>query len=602
MGVIKDLVWDVVQQGGQALARRLLPQILPLTEMTGGVLQKAARQSAVDTGLLKPLDAFPSVVSQRGMNQGLLGTLDVPTKIPGQAPKPAWPGAREFPAGSRATSFLPQPYQGPRTRGGALAPRMEAPSAPRPAVDFTEDLITPSMPTPSAPRVAEELGGDLPLRQRAGAEALTEYTTSKGAVRQPGTKLGGQPYSGKPYATEGNIEAARAAASPELSPSSFLREGRPFAGEELGRSMFLDEGFPDMFTGEYRIDPELLRRLPPEAVERFVRMGRQQTPEMSPGIRAAFGVDAGPAPVDLASDRAFELARGLRNSAAGARTLDLSGIDPRVLLAFGGGASAAALGLDLAMSDRGEGGSARVGEVPTTAQAPEASGADRVLDLAQLILNSPAGANIDPRKLFTEDNGAPLAPVGIPQGDVPSSANAMTTSGGIEKNSAELAALAQANPAAAAAARMLAPMSPEKYSSPREYFAAREAYANKPAVRDALAAFAGSTASSPEMATNLQQWAQANPALAYELQRRALANPAANQQSAESVTTSAIDTPLGSDNQANAVGNAQAVGAAAVAPTQGNFDMAAATSIQQKPHLQLTQRLINQARQRAGLF
>jgi hypothetical protein len=177
----------------------------------------------------------------------------------------------------------------------------------------------------------------------------------------------------------------------------------------------------------------------------------------------------------------------------------------------------------------------------------------------------------------------------------------MTTSGGIEENSDALAALAQADPAAAAAARMLAPMSPEKYSSPREYFAAREAYANKPAVKDALAAFAGSTASSPEMATNLQQWAQANPALAYELQRRALANPAANQQSAESVTTSAVDTPLGSDNQANAVGNAQAVGAAAVAPTQGNFDMAAATSLQQKPYLQLTQRLIDQARQRTGI-
>jgi len=105
----------------------------------------------------------------------------------------------------------------------------------------------------------------------------------------------------------------------------------------------------------------------------------------------------------------------------------------------------------------------------------------------------------------------------------------------------------------------------------------------------------------PEVEATLQQLVQANPALAYELQRRALANPAANQQSAESVTTSAIDTSLGSDNQANAVGNAQAVGAAAVAPNQGNFDMAAATSPQEKPYLQRTKELINQARQMAGM-
>jgi len=581
MGAL-NLVLKAVQD--PAMAKRLLGGLGPMIEMMGGQIQQTGRRAAQQAGLVDELTAFPSVVSQRGMNQGLLGTLDVPTKIPGQAPKPAWEGVPEFPAGSRGTGFLPQSPQGPRTRGGELAPRMEAPSAPRPAVGSTEDLITPSMPTPSAPRVAEELGGNLPLRQRAGAEALTEYTTSKGAVRQPGTKLGGQPYSGAPVATGRNIETIA---------SGGARAGDievPVNIGEKGRNIFLDEGLPDMFTGEYRIDPELLRRLPPEAVERFVRMGRQQTPEMSRGVRAAFGVDAGPAPVDLAADRAFELAQGLRNSAAGARTLDLSGIDPRVLFALGGGASATGLGASMMMNNRGEEGSAVVGEVPTTAKAPELPASD--------LTPQPQATGL----LFADDNGAPLAPVGIPQGDVPSSPTAMTTSGGIEENSDALAALAQADPAAAAAARMLAPMSPEKYSSPREYFAAREAYANKPAVKDALAAFAGSTASSPEMATNLQQWAQANPALAYELQRRALANPAANQQSAESVTTSAVDTPLGSDNQANAVGNAQAVGAAAVAPSQGNFDMAAATNPQEKPYLQRTQELINQARQRAGLF
>ena len=576
-------VRDLILEGGQEAAKRLLPRVLPATEMIGSEIQKAGRQLAVDTGLMRYLDAFPSVVSQQ-KSPNLLGTLDVPTKIPGQAPKPAWEGASPFPPDSRPVGFLPQPYQGPGFggRSGALVPVSVQPQRVQKIAPVAEEIpLRSSRPAPApTPQVPEEFGGYLDLRNPAGAEALVPFKTGRGAVRPEGTKIGGQPYSGKPYATEGNIEAARAAASPELNPQSFVREGRPVAGEELGRSMFIEKDMTDPWN-EYEIDPAIF--------EGFVRMGRRQGPETAQTVRAAFGVDAGSAPVDLAADRAFEIARNLRNSAAGARTLDLSGIDPRVLLALGGGASAAGLGASVMMNNRGEEGSPVVGEVPTTAKAPELPASD--------LTPQPQA----PGLLFADDNGAPLAPVGTPQGDVPSSATAMTTSGGIEENSDALAALAQADPAAAAAARMLAPMSPEKYSSPREYFAAREAYANKPAVKDALAAFAGSTASSPEMATNLQQWAQANPALAYELQRRALANPAANQQSAESVTTSAVDTPLGSDNQANAVGNAQAVGAAAVAPTQGNFDMAAATSLQQKPYLQLTQRLIDQARQRTGI-
>ena len=347
----------LLQEGGQEAARRLLPKVLPATEMIGGELQKAGRQLAVDTGLMKYLDAFPSVVSQQ-RSQGLLGTLDVPTKIPGQAPKPAWEKAPVPPAGSRpVNTLLPQSPQGPRTRGGELAPRMEAPQAPRPTVGFTEDLITPSMPAPAAPRVAEELGANLPLRQRAGAEALTEYTTSRGAVRQPGTKVGGQPYSGAPFATERNIETIASGGARVGDIETPVNIG------EQGRSIFLDKGLPDMFTGEYRIDPELLRQLPPEVVERFARMGRQQTPEMSRVARAAFGPDAGPAPMDAVADRAFAIAQGLRNAGAGARTMDLSGLlDPRVMAALGGVTAAGGLGAGLMMSDPGKEGSAPVGE------------------------------------------------------------------------------------------------------------------------------------------------------------------------------------------------------------------------------------------------
>ena len=573
----------LLQEGGQEAARRLLPKVLPATEMVGGELQKAGRQIAVDTGLMKYLDAFPSVVSQQ-RSQGLLGTLDVPTKIPGQAPKPAWEKAPVPPAGSRpVNTLLPQSPQGPRTRGGELAPRMEAPQAPRPTVGFTEDLITPSMPAPAAPRVAEELGANLPLRQRAGAEALTEYTTSRGAVRQPGTKLGGQPYSGAPFATERNIETIASGGARMGDIETPVNIG------EQGRSIFLDKGLPDMFTGEYRIDPQLLRQLPPEVVERFARMGRQQTPEMSRVARAAFGPDAGPAPMDAVADRAFAIAQGLRNAGAGARTMDLSGLlDPRVMAALGGVTAAGGLGAGLMMSDRGEEGSAPVGEVPTTGKAPE--------------MPIPAPTPEAPGVLFRDENGAPLGAIGSSAGVVPSSPNTIVTTGNEQQESAVREALAQADPTAAALARMVAPMSPEKYSSPAEYFAAREAFARQPQTREALAAYAASTGRDAAMQENLAAWGRANPALAYELQRRSLANPAANQQSPESMTTSTIDAAMGSDNAANAVGNAQAIGAAAVAPNQGNTDLTAVTSPQEKPYLRRTQDLIREAAQNIGMY
>lgn len=584
MGALNLVLKGIQQVGDPASARRLLGGLMPLVEMMGGQLQQTGRRAAQQAGLVDEVTAFPSVISRKGMNQGLLGTLDVQTKIPGQAPKPAWGNAPVPPAGSRpVNTLLPQSPQGPRTRGGELAPRMEAPQAPRQTAGFTEDLITPSMATPDAPRVAEELGGNLPLRQRGGAEALTEYTTSKGAVRQPGTKLGGQPYSGAPFATERNIETIASGGARAGDIEAPVNIG------ERGRNLFLDAGFPDMFTGEYRIDPELLRRLPPEAVESFVRMGRQQTPEMGRSVRAAFGPGAGPAPTDAVADRAFAIAQALRNASAGARTMDLSGLlDPRVMAALGGLTAAGGLGAAFMMSDRGEEGSAPVGELPTTGKAPE----------MPISVPTPETPGI----LFRDENGAPLGAIGSTAGAVPSSPNTIVTTGSDQRESAVREALAQADPAAAALARMVAPMSPEKYSSPAEYFAAREAFASQPQTREALAAYAASTGRDAVMQQNLEAWGRANPALAYELQRRSLANPAANQQSAESMTTSAIDTSLGSDNTANAVGNAQAVGAAAVAPTQGNYDLAAATSPQEKPYLQRTQDLIRQAAQNIGMY
>jgi hypothetical protein len=107
---------------------------------------------------------------------------------------------------------------------------------------------------------------------------------------------------------------------------------------------------------------------------------------------------------------------------------------------------------------------------------------------------------------------------------------------------------------------------------------------------------------SATIGSQLSEWAQANPALAYEYQRRQLVNPAANQQSAESITTTTITTPMGSETSANAVGNAEATGQAAVSPSQGSFEMVDATRPQVQSNLQRVQEFIQRQAPRSRMY
>ena len=290
----------------------------------------------------------------------------------------------------------------------------------------------------------------------------------------------------------------------------------------------------------------------------------------------------------------------IRNAMAGARQLDLSKVDPSLL--YGGGA--AGLGLLGALAYRATG----QGDQVTPAIDQLSGGAQG---------GSPGVGSMDggtggrPPVLFAEDDGSVLgagdpnvAPVNAPgPGNIDPTAPApMVTSGGIESAGAALAALAQADPAAAAAERMVAPMSPERYGSLAEYNAAVQSYANKPEVKQSLMKFASTTSQDPAVAANLATWAGANPALAYALQQRALRNPAANQQSSEAITTTLPTAEMGSDNSANAVGMAEAAGQAAVAPTQGSFDLMDATRPQVKPHLQRAQDFIQRMAPRAATY
>ena len=67
-----------------------------------------------------------------------------------------------------------------------------------------------------------------------------------------------------------------------------------------------------------------------------------------------------------------------------------------------------------------------------------------------------------------------------------------------------------------------------------------------------------------EQAQAYDEWAAANPALVYEMQRRQqLAAPSQSEQMNNTVQMSTISTAMGSNNVANAAGNAEAAGSQA---------------------------------------
>lgn len=553
----------------------LARQVMPMVMGTGDrVLVERTTNALRNLGAKVPSQPAP----------GLLGSRTVPTaRQLGQAPKPQFgPGAGipTPPAGSRPVNTLtPQPFQGPRTRGGELA-RTAQDSVPSPAArtQFTEDLIsqpvaqgTARPPVQGPSMTGTPVQGQLDLRFPAGARASADYTTARGAVRPEGTPIGGQPFRGGPVATERNLETIRLSqAQPGAARSASIPEGQ--------QSIFTSR-LPDIFSGEYNIRPELLRQLPREVQERIGTMMMREAADLGPvAPRAAFGPGAGPAPVDPAASAAFA-----RNAASGAELVDLGALlNNPVFRAATGAAGLGLYGAGVAGMMSGD----RTGE--TTAGTP------------------PSLPPTTP--MFTEMDGSPLGAVApgvvappTATGNIDPSVAAPTVTGGnLQQESATREALAQYAPGAAAVRRAVEPMSPERYRSIEEYAAARQAYGQaKPEIQELMKYMEGQ---SPSIGGGLAMWAKSNPVLAYRFQERQLVNPAANQQSAESITTTTVTSPIGTQIDAAAVGNAQATADAAVNPSQGAFDMVGATAPQVQPNLQRVKEFIQRQAPRAAMY
>lgn len=225
------------------------------------------------------------------------------------------------------------------------------------------------------------------------------------------------------------------------------------------------------------------------------------------------------------------------------------------------------------------------------------------------------GESTGSRVLIRDENGRPLgdtsaaeaavtAAARTPASTDPSAPGRMIVTAGDGGASERRAALAQSAPMQAAAERALEPRDPSSYKNISDYYAARRAYAQNPAVANELANYAAQQFAESQVAEQLDKWAKLNPELVYEMQRRSMANPAANQQSPESVTTSQVVTSMGSNNQANAVGNSEATADIVTSErlrnalngvTQQAYDLRDATRPMEQPQLQRTQDLMRNA-------
>ncbi len=312
------------------------------------------------------------------------------------------------------------------------------------------------------------------------------------------------------------------------------------------------------------VDPDNIR----------ISMGRtlanESAQEAAEGLvreAAESGLTRGPGRYNMgsAADEIQVFADQMRNAAGGNQFVDLNLLG-KLGLGAGGAAGIAALIRGMNQDQTGE-TTARV-SAPVTPFLTENDGTPLGEAPSELIpTNPPSVGNIDPTPPPLKTNNEAL--------------------------SSEIrSALAQSDPMAAEIVRATEPLSPEKYATTAEYFAAREAYTNQADVRRQINDM---MAVRSEGDPGLQAWAQNFPQLAYELQRQQMADPNANQQSAEAMTTTVTNTELGSDLSANALGNAEAAGEAGVNPTQGAFDMEAAT----RP---ITQDALQRVNQYMGAF
>ena len=478
---------------------------------------------------------------------------------------PSLPGPGLLGPQRASSAVRPAPSQLPQSIRGFVGPsptpppaRAAVPATPAPGVRGVPALAQNRPPAPLAEAPTPPVRYPAPAPASETARQITMLKPGPNEVGSMGTRL---TYRAGTPGVDGRLGSTTYGQGAEIGASSVYP--RIPAGASAQEQMRLSSQ---------------LNRGPSTAELPGTPLLRTQGSNQYVAPRAAFGLGAGPAPVDPAVSAAFA-----RNAASGAELVDLGALlsNPAFRVAAGaGGLGLFVTGVAGMMSD------GRTGE--TTAGSPPS-----------LPPTAP---------MFTEADGSPLgaAAPGVvtpptATGNIDPSVAAPTVTGGnLQQESAAREALAQYAPGAAAVRRAVEPMSPERYRSIEEYAAARQAYGQaEPEIQELMKYMEGQSSS---VGGGLAMWASSNPVLAYRFQERQLANPAANQQSAESITTTTVTSPIGSQIDAAAVGNAQATADAAVNPSQGAFDMVGATAPQVQPNLQRVKDFIQRQAPRAAMY
>lgn len=518
---------------------------------------------------------------------------------------------------------------------------------PQQDVQAVRQVLQQATPSPTSARQLS-----LPLRESAGSRTLAPTATRGGRVTPENTSVGGRMYNPSAAASPRNMETVRLSQQPravdtfnpltptprgqmsiDAAPVPAFGEGFKFGPAPTNaivplspRAVELAQSDPGTFNSIRQIatdaenyygirqgglvnalvEPggtDVLRYLDAgddlaSAVSKargggLVPAGSAEL--MTPGGRMTRSPGGPMVPSDIIDVDVNDLGsvagqmQAMRNSAAGVQMGDLSRmLDPKMLALMGGGAAAGlALGNigNIASSFNEGGGAPGAGETPLSQEFPQAPVLFR--DNSGTPLGDESSAYEPPA--YTRSMGDPTQPAPV-------------VTRGDERSSARRQALAQYAPTEAAMDRALEPKDPSQYRSIEDYYKARQAYSSAPTKRKELVQAARQMEQDQAMQNNMASWAAANPQLMYELQQRQMINPAANQQSGESITTSRVVSPMGSDNTANAMGNSIAAGETATEPSQGAFEMMDATRPMEQPELQRVQDFISRMAPRSRTY
>ena len=475
---------------------------------------------------------------------------------PSRAPKTGIIGTRDVPTMTRrapepawgappSASRMPEPMRVLTGRPNPNAQVADAIEAQAPELAAVIRSNIPEGPSSSA----YNYQSGLDFRFPAGSQNLVPTTSTRGRITPVGTNIGGRPYTPESMASPRNVETTR------------------IAGTE--RLVDLPDAPARIPQGQQEIDFRSTRQV----------LGDQPLMQ-APGV-----------PDVLAG-------RGVQFGNLGELFSRLTPSQQKALML--GGAGAGIVGV-----------SNLYDALKTPQEQAETSLGIAAQPSSQIVVD-PSTTPLAP------DPNPPGTGVVSPSADTASPTQSLTPEQSAalgEYQSTALGALQQSAPVAGAIARAMAPRDPSYYTPERggieQYYTDRANYVrmmDSGALRQMTESIMG-TAQDAAQAQAFEQWVEANPTLAYELVNRMQnTNPNANQQTGQSLTTSALGSSLGTDNAANAQGQGESAAAkfdaariintplARFALNQGYGDINDAARPIQYPRLQRTQDFARDAR------